>query len=443
MLNFQIVQRRLLNTFSIRCTACIIMLILNFGCTRFSTLNMQEHRYGVVPIQIVWIQIAGLELQHLAMLRFSTPTVFDKTSFESARCTGETWRYNLYELRPDAFSSLMTQITGKKNIKGGESCSDFNYAPIWKYLHENGYDAAVLESGVDSSTSLDKALRCGGPGRNFLNDIILWKMARLKHLIVNIKSGANATSGTDKGQDNKHSSLSTSESKSNSRLKKLNAHHSHHHLEVYAESDEDEGISANSNNGSVQNNIYKNELFHVQEKNSFRSGHIYYDKSCQQQLGNEKNGMSPNECYTGLARNVEYLFNDFVKDRDRIFFLIRDFSYLNALKRHDIESAREILMEIEKVHQNLLSYLSRPETKGKMLLLITSAAPYSFEFPDSGKEWVQFEKSGDAVFYRKSSLMSPVLAIGARAENFCGIYEEAEIFKRIVEGPHGMQYRHW
>ncbi|MBF0297699.1 MAG: hypothetical protein HQK51_03205 [Oligoflexia bacterium] len=331
----------------------ILILTNIFSCMRFGTLNLREHNYGALPTEIIWIQVAGLQEEHLAMLRFYMPTVFEKTSFESAQCLGKTWTYTLYEIRPNAFISQTMELIGKKNIK--DNCSDFNYSPIWKYLTDNGYETAMLEVGVNENDSFEKALKCGEKGKDFLQDLILWKMAKAER----------------KGM----------------------------------------------------------ESFHLQEEKSFSKSKIYYDKACQQ-----------NECYSGLSRNVEYLFENFIKNNNRYFFLVRDVSYLKALEKKNLEGAREVLLEIEKTYKY---FLNKTDLKGKVLLLLSSSSPWSFEFPDGGKDWIQFEKTGQPNFYHKSSLMGLVLATGARAENFCGIYDEAEIFRRIIEGPKKIKFKSW
>ncbi|MBF0361379.1 MAG: hypothetical protein HQK49_10220 [Oligoflexia bacterium] len=344
------------NSISISILLLISILIstLNLSsCMRFGTLNLREHNYGALPTEIIWIQIAGLQEEHLAMLRFYMPTVFDKTSFESAQCFGKTWTYTLYELRPNAFSSQMVELTGKKNIK--DNCNDFNYSPVWKYLTDNGYENAMLEVGVKEDDSFEKALKCGDRGQEFLRDLILWKMTKT----------------------------------------------------------EKKGV----------------ETFHTQEEKNFSKGKIYYDKSCQQ-----------DECYNGLAKNVEYLYENFIKNNNRYFFLVRDVSYLRSLEKKNLEGARDVLLELEKIYKY---FLQKIDLKGKVLLLLSSSVPQSFEFPDSGREWIQFEKTGQVNFYHKSSLMGFVLATGARAENFCGIYDEAEIFKRIIEGPKKIKFKSW
>jgi len=64
--------------------------------------------------------------------------------------------------------------------------------------------------------------------------------------------------------------------------------------------------------------------------------------------------------------------------------------------------------------------------------LLSSAASYGLEFPNQGKDWIKFEKSGENVLYKKQSLLSPLFAHGAQAQNMCGIYEESEVAKRLI-----------
>ena len=97
-----------------------------------TSLNLKKHQFGLQPTRIVWIQVAGLDHEHLAMLRFSYPTANDKTALENSMCTGLAWSYNLFTLRPSPQESMLSQITGKKNIVG--KCDDFSQKPIWEYL---------------------------------------------------------------------------------------------------------------------------------------------------------------------------------------------------------------------------------------------------------------------------------------------------------------------
>ena len=57
------------------------------------------------------------------------------------------------------------------------------------------------------------------------------------------------------------------------------------------------------------------------------------------------------------------------------------------------------------------------------------------DMPDAGKGWYEFEKLGTGAHVKRSKLTNLVMASGARAENFCGFYEDANVFERILSGP--------
>lgn len=167
-------------------------------------------------------------------------------------------------------------------------------------------------------------------------------------------------------------------------------------------------------------------FFHHMEKNSFRSNLVYYDKSCQKE-----------ECSQSLHNNVEQLYLNFLRGQRDYFFLIRELEYEKKIKNRDIKSARKILIEIEKIY----SFFAKiAEEEKQTLLLLTSAKPLPFEFPAYGPSWKSFENRGTPVIYRSSSLMGVALAIGSRAENFCGIYEESEILQRIIHSYNSFEF---
>ena len=159
--------------------------------------------------------------------------------------------------------------------------------------------------------------------------------------------------------------------------------------------------------------------FHFQALPKLEKGKIYYDKSCR-----------GNNCESDLSGNVKAIWEQYFSDRRETFFIIRDFNYLKALKRKDIHGARKILERME----SLYAYFSRFNKKNyNILLLVTGAETRRFEFPQKGREWAAFEKKGKKIIYRQSSLMSPVYAEGPRAENFCGIFPESELSKRLSD----------
>ena len=67
--------------------------------------------------------------------------------------------------------------------------------------------------------------------------------------------------------------------------------------------------------------------------------------------------------------------------------------------------------------------------------MMTTSDSRFIDFPDQGKPWYEFDKSGAHAQTKRAELMNMVVASGARAENFCGVYDDADIFERILSGP--------
>jgi hypothetical protein len=154
-----------------------------------------------------------------------------------------------------------------------------------------------------------------------------------------------------------------------------------------------------------------------------------------QDLGCDEKGCSftrPNE----LGR----YFSTFAKKHDQLFFLVRDFSYLNALKEKNVLEARESLEEIDSFVGGMVQ-LSK--SREDILVLVTGVESLDYDFPAQGKEWMDFDKNGLHARPRAPSLASPVFASGPRAENFCGMYESSQIFERILSSPkqQGLEFK--
>lgn len=126
------------------------------------------------------------------------------------------------------------------------------------------------------------------------------------------------------------------------------------------------------------------------------------------------------------------MWNQMNKDSAKTFFIVRDFNFQNALKKKDISLAKEALQEIDR----LISTIDRSKAS-ELLIIVSGAEALPIEFPLQGKAWSDFEKSGKNIIYKTSSLMSPVLATGAMSENFCGIFDESEMMKRVIYKPEG------
>ena len=114
-------------------------------------------------------------------------------------------------------------------------------------------------------------------------------------------------------------------------------------------------------------------------------------------------------------------------DKKSFVFIIRNFNYLKALKNKNILEVRNLLLELEELHA-----FFKDEKEKEMLIIFSGSGSKNFEFPGPGRSWFDYEKSGKNIIYKKDSLMSPIIATGASSENFCGIYHEAGVFKRLL-----------
>ena len=166
---------------------------------------------------------------------------------------------------------------------------------------------------------------------------------------------------------------------------------------------------------------YQDPIANIQE--NMKPG-IYYDKSCQKNI-----------CYSSVSNNFKTLWSQSLKSQQQTFFLLRDFNFMKALKNKDISYAKEVLLEIERIVDWV-----KNQKRNDILLIITGAESLNIEFPKEGKEWAEFERSGKNIIFKESSLMSPVLASGPMAENFCGLFDESEMLKRVIYRPERKQF---
>lgn len=323
----------------------LFSLAFLLSCSRVQTLNLKTHSYSERPNHIVWFQIAGLSEEHLPLLRFNVSDALYRSEIEKMDCVGKMWNFNLYELRPSANKSFLSQITGSKNIKN--TCDDYIHTPVWAHLENIGYDVSILENGATKDESLLEALACKDNNMIDLTNIRYYSMS-------------------DKGD-----------------------------AETFHYQD-NQGVSARRSKPG-----------------------LYYDKSCQK-----------DNCFSTVGNNFKALWNQFHKERGRSLFVVRDFNYQKALVKKDISLVRESLQEIDRMVQML-----NETNRSDLLIVITSGAATQIEFPAQGQEWLDFVKSGKNVIYKKPSLMSPVFAKGAIAENFCGVFDESETLKRLLFKP--------
>ncbi len=161
--------------------------------------------------------------------------------------------------------------------------------------------------------------------------------------------------------------------------------------------------------------------FHFQEKMDFVDGEVLYDRSCKAGI-----------CYASLYNNSIEMYKALQKNSIRSMLIIRDFSLENSIQRKDIETLRERIGSIEKLYGYFLNESSKNR---ETLVVLTGSGGRNIELPRRGKQWERFDQKGSYVLYKRNSLMSPVLSSGAGAENFCGLFDENEVFKRFLWSP--------
>lgn len=321
----------------------LFFLLIISGCAQVTSLNMQQHEFGILPTKIIWFQVAGLEEEQLAMLRFQYSGE-RKTAFEESTCIGKSWNYNLYNLRNSAEASFLSQLTGKKNIK--MNCEDAELRPIWSYLSGNGYNTGIFEIGATKVQALTSLKECGENGVAFLNSLYYWQ-----------RKEPEARART----------------------------------------------------------------FHYREPIALVPNESYFDRTCDK-LG----------CFSTITDDYKSLYQTFKKVSSKHLMIIRDFSYLAALDKKDFVKARTILSDLER---SLADALEIAKNSTDYLVLVTSGDSRFVDMPDQGKQWFDFEKNGVNPQIKRTKLTNLVMATGARSENFCGIYDDSQIFERFLSGP--------
>lgn len=320
----------------------LLFLLVISGCAQVTSLNMQQHEFGILPTKIIWFQIAGLEEEQLAMLRFQYSGE-RKTAFEESTCIGKSWNYNLYNLRNSAEASFLSQLTGKKNIK--MNCEDASLRPIWSYLSGNGYNTGIFEIGASKAQSLVSMNECGEKGLVFLSSLYFWLRK-------------DPTPGA--------------------------------------------------------------ETFHYREPVPLIPNQLTYDRTCDKQ-----------GCFSTITDDYKSIYQAFKKVSNKHLLVVRDFSYLAALEKRDFIKARAILSDLER---SLADALTNTKSND-YLVLVTSGDSRFVDMPDQGKQWYEFEKNGMNPQVKRTKLTNLVMATGARSENFCGMYDDSQVFERFLSGP--------
>jgi hypothetical protein len=160
--------------------------------------------------------------------------------------------------------------------------------------------------------------------------------------------------------------------------------------------------------------------FHYSEAIPAIPNQLVYDRTC-----------GANGCGSSMYEDFGAVYNRFQKISQKHLIIVRDFSYLKALEKKEFNKAREILADLDRAYGEALKFTSSSD----YLVLLTTGESKFVDMPDQGKSWYEFEKGNKNINVKRTKLTNLVLASGSRAENFCGMYEDAQIFERILSGP--------
>lgn len=177
------------------------------------------------------------------------------------------------------------------------------------------------------------------------------------------------------------------------------------------------GLTTWSMNKKVGDDV---KYFHLEKEESYSKGTKYFDTSCL-----------TGKCFNSASKNIVATFERFNKNSKRLLYVVQDTSYQEAILKQNFSKAKVILSELDLSIRYFQSYVAQNKDA---LLLITTAAPYNIDFPKQGTQWDEFIKNGKNIKIQKTELLSDVYAIGARSENFCGIYNQSDILTRIFSG---------
>src|SRR5690606_10730847 len=122
------------------------LLLLITSCSRSPTLNLRNRTFGTVPRHVVWLQVPGLDIEHISMLRFARCHSWRLSPMEEIDCSVTAWSYNYYDIRTNAAESSLIQLTGSPDVQS--ACAGDARFPVWQYYRALGFTSLALEMGT-------------------------------------------------------------------------------------------------------------------------------------------------------------------------------------------------------------------------------------------------------------------------------------------------------
>lgn len=164
----------------------------------------------------------------------------------------------------------------------------------------------------------------------------------------------------------------------------------------------------------------KNGLyFHADETENFKQVGAYYDRSC-----------SDGKCYSEFNDNILSTFKRFIYGKNFYFYIARINKLEKLIESQKIDDVYHFLKKLDILIGELKRELaSKPDT----LLLLTTASVKGVELPTQGNAWGNKKDLGASTLFKRRQTLSPVFAYGAKAEAFCGLFEQSDIPRRILK----------
>lgn len=167
-------------------------------------------------------------------------------------------------------------------------------------------------------------------------------------------------------------------------------------------------------NQNVDKNIMK--PFSVLERGKLKVPGQYYDSSCSEDV-----------CHNDLLTTMSFVIDEVLRYEKNFTFVFRDFSAEKFLKKKDFNNWSKWLKEWNQVIAYLQNSLSTDDT----LILVTGVAPIPMQFPAAGIDLKKWVTQNSGVQLRPRSYLGKTWAMGARSENFCGMYKTDDFLSRI------------
>lgn len=157
--------------------------------------------------------------------------------------------------------------------------------------------------------------------------------------------------------------------------------------------------------------------FSVLQRERFKEKGVYYDSSC---MGDK--------CHNSLLNSLSYVVDELVRYKKNSILIVRDFSGEKLIKGKKIADWGKWLFEWNQA----ILYIQNTMLTSETLLLVTGVAPQLIRLPQPGQDMQKWLSNLNPTQLKDRSVYAKTWAVGARAENFCGMYKAEDHVTRLL-----------